>query len=319
MKNDSNNNSKPLVTVITLAYHSKYLKETVDSVLQQCYENVQYIITDDGTPGFDKAEWEKYIDRYKKTGDISYQVFHHESNIGTVKNLNSALHKAEGKYYVILAGDDTFADNMVLQDWVTYFEANKVLYATSYLERFDESMTHFEHRLPSEEDCQKIVSESPYALFEQIAMENFIVGCTTAYRKEFWEKYGDVPEQYHLIDDHPILLRALRNGEKIGWFPRSTIHYRSGGVSDVRNYNAIYKKDGDLIYKYEIAPYTKRPLRMSMAYKRWKWRQQNDKSFLKGYAYCQKHTALWFFLALRHPMRAKNKLIREIQRRQKCK
>lgn len=304
---------QPLVTVITLAYHSSYLQETIDSILRQNYFPLEYIISDDGTPDFDVGKWERYIEKYPESPVKQFWVLHHTENIGTVKNLNCALHHANGRYYVILAGDDVFADENVIRDWVNYFQNQKITFATSYMDSYDNTLTQFLQRRPSEEERQLLLTETSQDLFECIAKENFVIGCTTAYTAEFWERFGDVPERYRLVDDYPILLRAFRQGEKIGFFPRVTIKYREGGVSDVIHFDNIYQKDSDLIYKWEIAPYTKYPLRAWWNYYSWKWKRKNDYFFMRGYSYCEKHSFGWGLLAIRHPIRAMKKIQRTIQ------
>ena len=53
---------KPLITVITASYNSKYLYESISSVLSQTYEKIEYIVADDGTEGFDKEDMEMLSD-----------------------------------------------------------------------------------------------------------------------------------------------------------------------------------------------------------------------------------------------------------------
>lgn len=45
--------NKPLFSVVVLVYrHYEHLKTAVNSVLEQDYENIELIISDDGSPNF---------------------------------------------------------------------------------------------------------------------------------------------------------------------------------------------------------------------------------------------------------------------------
>ena len=53
---------EPLITVVTPSYHNaSTIYDTIDSVLNQSYKKIQYIVTDDCTPDFDKEEIKNYI------------------------------------------------------------------------------------------------------------------------------------------------------------------------------------------------------------------------------------------------------------------
>ena len=48
MQQANDKKRSPLISVITLSYNSEYLMESIRSVLRQTYENIQYVIVDDG-------------------------------------------------------------------------------------------------------------------------------------------------------------------------------------------------------------------------------------------------------------------------------
>lgn len=56
----------PLITVITLAFNSSYLLDSIRSVLDQTYPSIQYLIVDDGSSDFNKAAVCSYIEQHKK-------------------------------------------------------------------------------------------------------------------------------------------------------------------------------------------------------------------------------------------------------------
>jgi len=95
----------PLISVITPAYnHSSYIQEAIRSIVDQDYQNLEYIIVDDGSPD----------DTAQKIADMSAEcqkrfknfVFLKQENQGIVRTLNRALESATGEYIFFLASDD---------------------------------------------------------------------------------------------------------------------------------------------------------------------------------------------------------------------
>lgn len=91
---------EPLVTVITVTYNSaKYVRDAIESVLNQTYKNIEYIIADDASTD---STWE-IVNEYKDPRIIS---FRNEINLKEYPNRNKALGFAKGEYVVFIDGDD---------------------------------------------------------------------------------------------------------------------------------------------------------------------------------------------------------------------
>ena len=81
-----------LVTVIIFSYNNlKYLRQAIDSVLMQDYEQIQLIVSDDGSAHFDLQAVRQYIERKKRDNIKEYLVRTNGRNLGTVRQLNRAL------------------------------------------------------------------------------------------------------------------------------------------------------------------------------------------------------------------------------------
>ncbi|MBS1660108.1 MAG: glycosyltransferase family 2 protein [Bacteroidetes bacterium] len=90
----------PLVTVITVTYNSgKYVRDAIESVLHQNYENIEYIIGDDHSSD---DTWE-IISSYR---DPRIKAYRNPSNLREYPNRNKALEMATGKYVIFIDGDD---------------------------------------------------------------------------------------------------------------------------------------------------------------------------------------------------------------------
>lgn len=107
---------KPLVTIITPTYNcAKFIAETIDSVLGQDYENIEYIVIDDGSTD----STPKIIARY----DGVFIKLLGRINIGEQKVVNEGLSMITGKYFMIVNADDPLLPSAVSK-LVEFMEAN---------------------------------------------------------------------------------------------------------------------------------------------------------------------------------------------------
>jgi len=92
----------PLVSICVPTYNgSRYLRETLDSVLSQTYQNIEIIISDD----LSSDETIKIAKLYQKRLKVPFYIFEHE-RYGIGQNWNFAISQANGKYIKLLMQDD---------------------------------------------------------------------------------------------------------------------------------------------------------------------------------------------------------------------
>jgi glycosyltransferase involved in cell wall biosynthesis len=102
-------NDKPLVSIITVCYNSeKYIRETIESVLNQTYDNIEYIIVDgdstDSTLDIIKEYEPKFNGRLRWVS---------EPDEGIYDAMNKGINMATGYYAFFIGADDIFLkDNL---------------------------------------------------------------------------------------------------------------------------------------------------------------------------------------------------------------
>jgi glycosyltransferase involved in cell wall biosynthesis len=109
----------PLVTIITVTFNSgSGLRQALDSVVNQSYEKIEFIVIDGGST-------DGTIDLIKEYSDkIAYWVS--EPDQGIYNAMNKGIDKANGDLVYFLNSDDYFYDNKVVEDIVKiYSQANK--------------------------------------------------------------------------------------------------------------------------------------------------------------------------------------------------
>jgi glycosyltransferase family 2 len=101
-------NNIPLISIITVSYNAvKTIEETILSVLNQTYHNIEYIIIDGGSTDGTIDIIKKYQDR------ISYWVS--EPDKGIYDAMNKGTLKASGEWLNFMNAGDTFYDEQVLE------------------------------------------------------------------------------------------------------------------------------------------------------------------------------------------------------------
>lgn len=96
----------------------KYLRQTLDSVLNQTYVDYEIIITDDSSTNivFD------LIQEYRENNKIKY--YKNEVTLGSPENWNESIRKASGEYIKIMHHDDYFTTNNSLIEFVEMLDEN---------------------------------------------------------------------------------------------------------------------------------------------------------------------------------------------------
>jgi GT2 family glycosyltransferase len=232
-----------LVSCIVLTYKKfNDFYETIDSILEQDYPNIEIIIGDDCSPNFEENKIREYIKSRANKNISNLIIIHHEKNIGTVKNFNRAIESSKGKYIFPLSSDDLYFNKDTVSNIVKYFQTNNCLIATAYREVYSEDLNTFIERLPPSY-LSKHFNENPINLYKKLCFGNFISGACTYYTKELFDKYGLFDESYLLLEDYPKYLSVTRSGVKIGFMDFSTIKYRYGGISTQSVPNPIIQKE----------------------------------------------------------------------------
>lgn len=105
----------PLVSILMPVYNGEeFLKEAIDSILNQTYKNFEFIIINDGST--DSTE-----DIILSYNDKRIRYFKNSTNIKLIATLNKGLTLCQGKYIARMDADDVALPQR-LEKQVVYFE-----------------------------------------------------------------------------------------------------------------------------------------------------------------------------------------------------
>lgn len=122
---------KTKISIITVVYNDKNgLEKTIKSVIEQTYNNVQYIVIDGGST-------DGTIDIIKKfENKISF--WKSEPDNGIYDAMNKGINIATGTWINFMNAGDTFVDNYVLDKLEQYFESNNdVIFGDSIIKQLN--------------------------------------------------------------------------------------------------------------------------------------------------------------------------------------
>lgn len=234
-----------LASVIVLTYKNfENIKKNIESILQQDYEHIEILISDDGSENFDREYIEELLKK-KKENIISTKIIKHNQNQGIVKNLNNAIKESKGQYIIPLSQDDCFYSRSSITYIVERLDNNLIV---SGLRVIKENGKEVQFPTAKEIEAYK-KSENKY---EYILLKNNIFsGASTYYNKKIFYINGYFDEKCTLVEDFPYYLKFLRNDGKIEILEKKIIYYGKDGVSSSNEKNRKFYLDFFKIYKDE--------------------------------------------------------------------
>jgi glycosyltransferase len=211
------------VSIITVTYNSEaFLEQTILSVLEQSYKDIEYIIVDGGST--DKTI--SIINKYKEK--LSH--FISEKDEGIYHALNKGIGLANGDIIGFLHSDDFYVDNLVIEKVVKGFKKNNTdgLYANLYF--IDKNDTNKITRKWHSGDY------SPNAF-----MYGWMPPHPTLFlKKDVYKKFGVFNLDFKTSADYELMLRFIHKHQiSLTYLDEFIIKMRVGGQSTASVNNRV--------------------------------------------------------------------------------
>ncbi|NNV07975.1 glycosyltransferase [Geobacillus sp. MMMUD3] len=195
----------PIVSVVMPVYNAlPWINESINSILNQTFENFELIIIDDGSVDGTR-------EFLKNINDSRIVRYFFSENRGIVSALNKGISLAKGKYIARMDSDD-ISSPIRLEQQVEFLEENPSchLVATNI-----ESFTH-ESTIPKEEleRYQKWYNNAH--THEEICLTLPIGNClchpSVMFRKDSFYKIGGYKSEFKLAEDYEFFIRMSKYG-----------------------------------------------------------------------------------------------------------
>jgi len=188
----------PMVTIITPSYNQgKYIKETIESVLNQNYENIEYWVIDGGSTDDTVEILKSYGERIKWVS---------EKDKGQTDAVNKGIKRATGEIVGWLNSDDTYLDGAVKRA-VEYFQNNAhvdMVYGEGYFIDEDSNI------------IDRYYTE-PYN-YKRLAELCYICQPTAFFTLDIARKVGFLDDNLDLCMDYEFWIKIANTGV-IGYMP----------------------------------------------------------------------------------------------------
>jgi len=203
------------VSIITVCFNSAAtIRDTIESVLEQNYPNIDYLIIDGGSTD----ETLSIISEY----DSRIATIISERDLGIYDAMNKGIHLASGEIIGILNSDDIYMDK------------NSVTQLVAPIVEGKSESTFADLIVVSTNDLNKVVRYYDSSYFSP---EKFRFGWMPAHptffvKKSCYEMVGDYSLDYKIAADYEMLIRILAvHKASYSYLPRPVVRMRAGGAS----------------------------------------------------------------------------------------
>lgn len=216
----------PLVTVIIPNYnHAPYLRQRIDSVLNQTFRDIEVIILDDCSQDHSRDIIREYRD------DCRIRLAFNEINSGCVfKQWNKGLRMATGKYVWIAESDD-YSDLEFLDRMVAAMESDPdvgLAFCESFRVVGDEVSLARERWFGRFAPCYVrdfAVSGDSYVASQMLYINTIPNASSAVFRRSVSEVAGAADETFHLSGDWLFWIKLLANS-KLAYVATPLNYYR---------------------------------------------------------------------------------------------
>lgn len=216
---------KPLISIITVVYNGeKHLEETIQSVINQTYENVEYIIIDGGSTDGTLDIIKKYEDK------IDYWVSERDTGISDAFNKGAKVAKGD---YINFQGDgDGFYSKDALDKVFQNINVDEDVFISAKIQRIDEN-------------GKEIFVSKHINIFDKrsllFRMSMPHQGLFT--HKNYFEKYGLFDVNNTFCMDYEHLLRSYKEFPKVVTKDLIVAKWRADGLGNGRTLEIFKEYD----------------------------------------------------------------------------
>ena len=213
------------VSIITSVFNNeKHIEDAINSVLNQTYKNIEYIIIDGNSTDNTKKIIEKYLNKI--------DVFISEPDKGIYDGLNKGIKNATGDIIGLLHSDDIYYDNKVIEKVVNNFNKNiDGVYGDLVYIKENKVIRYWKSGEFNIEKLKKGWMPPHPTLF---------------LKKSIYDQYGLFDLDFKIAGDYDFILRVLKNNINLKYIPKVLYKMRVGGASNKSIKNIIQKSKEDL-------------------------------------------------------------------------
>ena len=198
------------LTIITICYNEPNLEKTCESIINQTWQDFEWVVIDGGSNAETQAVWNKYKYRIDK--------FVSEKDNGLYNAMNKGILLATGEYLNFMNAGDSFYDKYVLENiFKDKSYTADVLYG---------NYVYF-----SKKKKKNTIGKAPKKLSDIFWIITTLNHQSTFIKKNLFQKYGLYDEQYKIAADYDGFLRFYKKNAIFQYIDRIIAFFDTNGLS----------------------------------------------------------------------------------------
>ena len=217
----------------------KYIRQCLESIINQTYKNLEIIVVNDGT----KDNSMKIVEEYLV--DKRIKIVNKE-NGGAATARNEGIKISTGEYIALIDGDDWLELN-TFEELLKLIEDKDDIVVFDFY-KFDEIRQKIKKKNTTIKEFKNNIPDKKKYLISIYGNES----CNKLYRREFLEKFN-IKYEKMLYEDVFWKFETFLQAEKIKITEKKYYYYRNGRVNSAMWKTAQKKNDKDYIQKQREA------------------------------------------------------------------
>lgn len=221
--------TQPILSIITICYNEKQIERTCKSIVNQTWQNFEWIVVDGGSTDGTLDILNKYKDRIN--------ILISEPDTGIYNAMNKGIKLATGTYLNFMNGGDAFYENTVLEKVFkdkTY--TDDVLYG---------NYCGIHNNIQRPYLCPPKIEPEMW-LYRTINHQSSFI------KKEAFNKYGFYNENYKIASDFEQFVLFHKNNCSFKYLPLTISLFDMEGISNSNITNSIKERrqiEKELLFK----------------------------------------------------------------------
>ncbi|MBD3789205.1 MAG: glycosyltransferase [Campylobacterales bacterium] len=204
--------NKPLISIITVVFNGeKHLEQTIQSVISQDYDNVEYIIIDGGSTDETLEIIKKYEDQ------IDYWVS--EKDEGIYDAMNKGISLSTGDYTGFLNADDWY-DQDTIESIVPHINKDKPGYIFGNTNIFKNEQQIALRKA----DIRRYKKHSP-------------IGHQSLFVKTYYLRKYSFETKYRIVSDYDFIIKLIKDEIPYIQLDKALSNFRAEGISEIQSHD----------------------------------------------------------------------------------
>ncbi len=256
--------SSDLVSVVVVTFNSDpVIAETIKSIYEQTYENIELIIQDDHSSDNTMETARKWCEDHKADERfVRISISSNDENLGTSRNLNEGCRHATGRWIKEMGGDDLLTRDCIEKNVSFVTRLNEDVLVISDVIGFYENASGKRVEQPFYSNIKgpyfrKFNRRNAKQQYRMVLHEYCIDSPTFFYSRRSLENIGGYDTRYFLMEDWPFVVKWTKNGRCIRYMEEPTVYYRMGDPDTVKGttfFNLEHEKRIQRFKEDEIYP-----------------------------------------------------------------